>query len=190
MQTIETHTVRKGGETFRVSIEVDDDAPNPLDDEAAGLGFVLSLNYRHRSYDREAIERALEGNPDYVPLSHFEHGLCLWCVEGELPPGADCPWDGVHFAGIWLPDDTTLEEARNLGGFTRRQFMRKRARVACRIYTTWCNGEVYRFRVDRLTVCPCCGSESAEEADACSGIYGLDECRTEAMAMFEGFEVR
>lgn len=185
MQTIETHTVLKGGDTYRISIEVDDDAPNPLND-AAGLGSILSLNFRHRSYDPAAIERALECNPDYVPLSYFEHGACRWSVAGELPPESDNPWDSVQFAGIWLPDEATIEEARNLGGFTRRQYLRKRARVACRFFTDWCNGEVYRFRVDRITLCPCCGSELAEESDACSGIYGLDECRTEAVAMFEG----
>lgn len=183
MHTIETHTVRKGGENYRVIIEVDDDAPNPLTDES-GLGILLSLNHRHRNYDPEAVERAVACNQDFVPLSYFEHGLCRWAVAGELPPGADCPWDSVTFAGLWLPDEDTLQDARELEGDARRQFMRESARSACEIYTSWCNGEVYRFRVDRISVCPCCGSEQVEEADACSGIYGLDECRTEAMAMF------
>ena len=75
MQTIETHTVRKGGENYRVIIEVDDDAPNPLNDES-GLGILLSLNHRHRNYDPEAVERAVACNQDFVPLSYFEHGLC------------------------------------------------------------------------------------------------------------------
>ena len=94
-----------------------------------------------------------------MPLSYFEHGLCLWSVAGELPAACRCPWDSVGFAGIWLPDAETLESARNYGGRTRRHFMRKRARQACDAYTQWCNGEVYGYEIERVTVCPCCDEE-------------------------------
>ena len=86
-----------------------------------------------------------------MPLSYYEHGLCLWSVAGELPAGARCPWDSVAFAGVWLPDAETLASARNYGGRTRRHFMRKRARQACDAYTQWCNGDVYGYEIERVT---------------------------------------
>jgi hypothetical protein len=115
-----------------------------------------------------------------VPLSYFEHGLCLWSVAGELPAAARCPWDSVSFAGVWLPDAYTLESAKPYGGRTRQLFMRKRARQACEAYTQWCNGDVYGYEVERVATCPACGSEEAASVDSCWGFLGLDSCLSEA----------
>ena len=125
------------------------------------MGTILSLNRRHGNFDPAGVEAAIESNPDAVPLSYFEHGLCLWSVAGELPAGARCPWDSVAFAGVWLPDAETLESARNYGGRTRQHFMRKRARQACEAYTQWCNGDIYGYEVERVTACGRCGSDQA-----------------------------
>ena len=65
------------------------------------MGSILSLNRRHRNFDPDAIESALESNPDAVPLSYYEHWRCLWCVAGELPAACRCPWDSVGFAGAF-----------------------------------------------------------------------------------------
>jgi hypothetical protein len=100
-----------------------------------------------------------------------------------LPPGCQCPWDSVAFAGVWLPDAGTLASACNFGGSTRRHFMRKRARQACDAHTQWCNGEVYGFEAARVTTCPHCGEESEEEVASCWGFFGLDDCRAEARAV-------
>ena len=117
-----------------------------------------------------------------MPLSYFEHGLCLWSVAGELPAGCRCPWDSVAFAGVWLPDAETLSSARNYGGRTRRHFMRKRARQACEAYTQWCNGEVYGYEVEQLSACDHCGTERATIIDSRWGCFGLDYCLSEARA--------
>lgn len=179
MDTIETTTVERDGQTFRIRIYPDGDAPNPLDDWGE-MGTILSLNRRHRNFHPSRVEFEIENNPDAVPLSYFEHGLCRWAVAGELPAECRCRFDSVVFAGVWLPDAATLASARNYGGFTRRMFMRKRARQACDAYTQWSNGEVYGYQIERLTVCPECGQEGAEAVDSCWGFYGLDDCRSEA----------
>jgi hypothetical protein len=184
MDAIQTRTVEQNGQTYRITVHADADAQNPLEDWDE-MGTILSLNRRHANFDPDGIDEAIDTNPDAVPLSYHEHGLCLWSVAGELPPGAHCPFDSVAFAGLWLPDALTLESARNYGGWTRRQFMRKRARQACDVYTQWCNGDIYGYRVDRLSACPCCGSEQAEEVDSCWGFYGLDYCLSEAHAAVE-----
>lgn len=179
MDAIETETVERDGQTFRIRIYSDPDAPNPLEDWSE-MGTILSLNRRHVNFDPEGVEEALAGNADAVLLSYFEHGLCLWSVAGELPAGCRCPWDSVAFAGIWLPDAETLASALNYGGFTRRMFMRKRARQACEAYTQWANGEVYGYEIERVGVCAACHAENAEILDSCWGLYGLDYCRSEA----------
>jgi hypothetical protein len=181
MNAIETKTIEHDGSTYRITIYPDPDVPNPLEDWSE-MGRILSLNRRHRNFDPAGVEDALAHDPDAVPLSYFEHGLCRWAVAGELPAGCQCPWDSVALAGVWRPDAETLESARHYGGRTRTHFMRKRARQACDAYTQWCNGEVYGYEIERIATCPCCGHETAELLDSLWGCYGLDDCRGEAAA--------
>jgi hypothetical protein len=181
MNAIETKTIERAGQTYRISIYPDGDTPNPLTDWSE-MGTILSLNRRHVNFDPDGIEEAIDNNPDAVKLSYFEHGLCRWSVAGELPPSADCPWDSVKFAGIWLPDAQTLEAAKPYGGRTRQLFMRKRARQACEAYTQWCNGDIYGYEVQRVTTCAHCGEESAQSIESCWGFFGLDACLSEAEA--------
>lgn len=180
-QAIETETVELAGQTYRIVIYPDGDSPNPLDDWSE-MGSILSLNRRHANFDPAGVEAAVESNPDAVPLSYFEHGLCLWSVAGELPAGCRCPFDSVPFAGVWLPDADTLASAARYGVRTRRHFMRKRARQACDAYTDWCNGAVYGYTIERITDCPAGCGEQAEHIDSCWGCFGLEDCLNEARA--------
>lgn len=179
MDAIETETIDQDGQTYRITVYPDPDAANPLKDWSE-MGTILSLNRRHANYHPGRVDELLEDHPDAVPLSYYEHGLCLWCVAGELPAGANCPFDSVGIAGFWLPAAETLASAKNYGGWTRRQFMRKRARQACDAYTQWCNGEVYGYEIERLTDCPHCGEEGRDFVDSCWGFYGLDFCLADA----------
>jgi hypothetical protein len=182
MQAIETETVELAGQTYRITLYPDGDSPNPLEDWGE-MGSILSLNRRHGNFDPAGVEAAIASNPDAVPLSYFEHGLCRWSVADELPASCRCPFDSVAFAGVWLPDPETLASARHDGGLARRHFMRKRARQACDAYTAWCNGEIYGFAIERVTACGQCDAESAEPLESCWGFYGLEECQTEARAL-------
>ena len=181
MNAIETMTVEHKSQTFRIRIYPDCDAPNPLEDWSE-MGTLLSLNRRHANYHPASIDDLLDNNPDAVPLSYYEHGLCLWSVAGELPAGANCPFDSVGIAGILASRLRNAESAKNYGGWTRRQFMRKRARQACDAYTQWCNGDVYGYDVENISVCPHCGEQTSEAIDSCWGFYGLDNCRNEAQS--------
>jgi hypothetical protein len=181
MNAIETKTIERDGQTYRISIYPDGDTPNPLKDWSE-MGTILSLNRRHASFDPAGVDAAIESNPDAVPLSYYEHGHCFWSVAGELPAAARCPWDSVSFAGVWLPDAETLKSAKPYGGRTRQLFLRKRAHQACEAYTQWCNGDIYGYKVERVTTCAHCGEVSTESIDSCWGFYGLDTCLSEAEA--------
>jgi hypothetical protein len=187
MKAIEEKFFEKDGEKFRIQVHHCEGAENPLEDECA-MGKIYSLGRRHSNHDEAAVRDALDNNPDVVPLGYYEHGLCRWFVSGHAPPGADCPWDGVPFAGVWVPDKEVLEEAAELRGKERKAFMAQRASQVCETYTQWCNGEIYSFLVEKQSTCDQ-GHHHYEHVDSCGGMYGMDYCWESAKeALGEGAE--
>lgn len=47
------------------------------------------------------------GNLDAVALDCYEHGGQVWSLSGE---GMSCRWDTSSDAGVWVPDESALEE--------------------------------------------------------------------------------
>ena len=180
MQAIHTETIERNGTTYRINIYPDPDSGNPIE-EWDYMGKIMGLNRSTIEYDPSWVEDALENNPDAVPLSCYEHGGVAWSVRGESHPMHRCPFDSVDVAGVWIPDDDTLDEAKKLGGRTRRLFMLKRARSVVETYNQWVNGEVYGYTVDIVTECddcdcPNCPGEHTEQLDSCWGFFGFDFC--------------
>lgn len=175
-------------------IEPDEDAPNPCKDFDAE-GEIISCNPRHISHDRNRIEEALEDpDSDAVPLSYFEHGLCRWMVrDASRHSIPDWQWDGTDFAGIWLPDKCLLDEAEGLTGQERRAKMTEWAAQACKIYTQYCNGDVYGYTVkayakkadDDHTYEEPEDYEDEEclHEDSCCGCFGLDYTSEEVQSV-------
>ncbi len=147
------------------------------------MGTILSLNRRHANFDPGRRRGGDRHNPDAVPLSYFEHGLCLWSVAGELPAACRCPLDSVGFAGVWLPDAETLESARNYGGFTRRHVHAEAGPPGVRRLYAVVQRRGLRLRDRAGHRLPVLRHEEAEPVDSCWGFYGLDYCRGEARAM-------
>lgn len=164
--------------------QVDECPPHPLDD-CDGMGKIVSFCRRHVNFKSPD---QVEKNPDMVPLSYFEHGACVWDVQGDLDTRQpDFQWDGVYFAGLWYPDEHTVADAdsRGLQGPERRQWMREQAKVACRVYTQWCNGDIWYAGV---TVYETRYTDKGEVYDkeedyrydencyeeACGGLYGTE----------------
>lgn len=124
-----------------------DDNGNQLEDQD-GLGTIRSFNIRHANSVRSREEAdELRSRPDAVLLSYFEHGRCLWGVRGSMSAIPDFQWDGVGMAGVWLPDKYLTEELDKLPTEDRRQRAEEFAEQACKLYTSWCNGDVYWARV-------------------------------------------
>lgn len=120
---------------------------------------------------------------DAVALSYFEHGLCKWAPAGSISYYPDFHWDGVRFAGVWVPDDEVLAGAPN-DEEERRAWLLRQCEISCNYYTDWLNGSVYGYVVEvyearregenlfddrddyRL--------DGEVESDSCWGFYGFD----------------
>ena len=144
-----------------VTVSPDVCTENPCDWD--GTGKIYSFSRRHNNYlrdfdfpaskieCREAIAKKYGG--DVVFLGYYAHGQCQWFVEGCGGPGTDCRWDGVSFAGIWVPDKYLCKEASyrlklKKGTPARDAKMIEWAKQACSTYTDWCNGEVYGYSIE------------------------------------------
>lgn len=76
-------------------------------------------------------------------LDYHEHGNCVWSVHGTM--GAD-RFDTTVCAGIIVWE----EPEENLGAKTYDERLEDAAGELAE-YTMWCNGEVYRYKIDRIT---------------------------------------
>lgn len=144
--------ITRNGKEYILFVRIDnDDSPeNPLE-EGRSNGYIYSLGRRHCNFNPDAVEDAVKNNPDHVKLSYFEHGQCRWSVQGDSRPGEEFQWDGVRFAGVWVPDKDALANIDFKGTDPAPEARRKRiieyAKGVCEEYTQWCNGEVYGYTV-------------------------------------------
>jgi len=137
-----------------LSTHYDQFMENPCE-EWDGIGMIHSFSTKHVNFlrlDADTQEEAVEEldetfGDDWLLLGYFEHGRCIWHLSGHIPRGAegDYRWDGVHFAGVWVPDDCLLKEAEGLESDERMAKMCEWAGQACEIYTQWCNGDIFGY---------------------------------------------
>lgn len=161
----------------------DEDCPNPCED-MDGMGHIRSLSTKHiNNISVEEAESLLQDDPDVVPLSYFEHGLCLWDVQhGErISRCPDMRWDGMQFAGVWVPDACCRDEINYVGKNKAKRRLRavELAEQCCKEYTAWANGDCWGVYVD---VFDKEGKRIAD--DSCWGHIGWDwagEAMEEAM---------
>ncbi len=139
-----------GDKIVFVTIQHDQDCENPCT-SSDGVGFIYSASRRDHNYKSfEELQDIANTDADAVKLSYFEHGLCLWMVMGgekSRTPGVEFQWDGVRFAGVWVPDDAVRDSYIGQDGLTRRQWMAQQAESACDQYTKWANGECYGYDI-------------------------------------------
>src|SRR5580658_6464069 len=199
-QVDETAVTIIGDTIIFFTIEHDQDCPNPCTD-CDGMGHVRSLSNRHiNNIKYEEAKALLEEDQDVVALSYFEHGNSLWMVAGsdrERTPGIEFVWDGVRFAGVWIPDDCVRESYTGQDGLSRRDWMVKQAESCCEVYTEWANGQCYGYRIAgyKLRKDEDTGDNYEEEddyrfkdelfEDSCWGFIGWDHVIGEATAAAE-----
>jgi hypothetical protein len=178
------HTII-GKHILFAAIHPDEDQSNPCED-MDGIGMIRSLSNRHdNNIPIEEARELLETDPDVIPLSYFEHGNSLWMVASlPSPAGVEFQWDGVRFAGIWIPDKDVRESYTGQDGLSRKDWMIEQAKSACEIYTQWSNGEifyqyvkVYKLRTEQgndYTDLRDYRYQDPVYDDACGGHYGHD----------------
>lgn len=151
----------------------DEDCPNPCE-EIDGMGQIRSFSHRHiNNIGVSEATDLLESDPDVVPLSYFEHGQCLWDVQGGERIGR-CPdmrWDGTRFAGVWIPDDCCRDEIKYVGKNKAKRRLRavELAEQCCRVYTAWANGDCWGVCVDTFDK-----DGKKTNDDACWGFIGSE----------------
>lgn len=149
----------------------DEDCQNPCEDQD-GMGHIRSLSDRHiNSISMEEAQSLLESDPDVVPLSYFEHGNSIWGVAGSMDHYPDMRWDGVKFAGVWVPDKCCRDEIALVGKNKAKRRLRaiELAEQCCKEYTSWCNGDCWGVCVDVFDLV---GKRLSD--DACWGYIGTE----------------
>lgn len=157
-------------------LKPDQDCANPCKG-CDGMGQVRSLSNRHiDNIDADEAVELLKNDPMVVALSYFEHGLSLWDVQGGPRFGA-CPdkqWDGVSFAGVWIPGDCCREEItsrlanKSAGPDAIQEVARVLAAECCKEYTDWSNGNCWGYIIERYNA----DGELIERVDSCWGFIG------------------
>ena len=179
------NVVKFDGFKVLVFIERDELAESPMDTDE-GFGTFYSFNTRHTNFlhPDKAKEIARE-NPNARFLSYFEHGQCRWmpCNSDKRMYGGDWQWDGVDVAGLWVPS----EHSEPQDGMSAKDWYDADCAADCKIFTDWCNGEVYGYIVKLKA-----GGKTFR-SDSCWGFHGTDweylihEIRNAANRMIEKY---
>lgn len=175
-------------------VEPDLFAENPMDDDESN-GTIYSLGRRHNNYNPDKVYDAIENNPDAVKLSYFEHGQCRWFVAGSrAPAGVEFQFDGVEFAGVWIPNEEALDNINTIverDARPREDVLREYAAAVCVEYTNYCNGEIYSYQLEVYKLLHDSDGNDIEDRDhyeahghlitddTCSGFNGSDTVEEE-----------
>ena len=96
-----------------------------------------------------------------LPLYLYDHsGLTMNTT------GFSCGWDSGQVGYIFI----TKESFKNFQGTTAEEVLIGQVKT----YDLYLRGEVFWFKVVEEKHCECCGSNSEEHIDSCSGFYGDD----------------
>jgi hypothetical protein len=164
----------------------DEDCSNPCED-CDGMGHVRSLSSRHiNNIGVDEATELLKTDNMVVTLSYFEHGRCVWDVQGGSQFGS-CPdrqWDGVPFAGVWVPDQCCRDEIKSRSHskhITYQQAAKELAAECCREYTSWVNGDCYGIVTERFD-----DAGNFIKDDSCWGHIGSEYAEQALKEQFDG----
>jgi len=151
--------------TITVQLGHDCDVESPADyDGWAPYSFSTNhINFKHPEEldpsEDEELKRKLDNGLAFF-LSYYEHGRCLWSLQGE---GPQCRWDSVGVAGllVWEDDDDAI-------GAKTPEDRRKDAQRFLDTWNAYVNGDVYYYSV--LDSCHECGS-GGEVVESCGGFF-------------------
>lgn len=151
------HTI-VGDRIVFAKLFVDHDIENPMDNY--GNGKLVSFSKNHENFIGDDVtERQVNFmimHDEAIALSYFEHSQCRWMVASEpTPPGVEFQWDGVKFAGLWIPDAevwANIEFDGPVTGDERRAKLIEYANGVCEQFSMYCNGEGYGYYIEVYAV--------------------------------------
>lgn len=159
----------------------DEKIDDPIDWLCQKLGFDDLEDYneqRQTSYQyHDSTLSKLEGEflDQYIalPVYKYEHGGVKLSTGGF-----SCPWDSGQIGYIYVPEDHMKEvnswDESFLKGRTREETAHQLLRAEIEMFDQYINGEVYGFRVEDVTTCPCCGQQNFQVLDSMGGFFGDD----------------
>lgn len=165
---------------------IDQGCQNPCTDQD-GMGHIRSLSHRHiNSIGADEACELLKTDKMVVPLSYYEHGLCLWDVMhgARIASCPDKQWDQVEFAGIWIPDQCCRDEIKSRSRRKRISYRAAATELAegcCKEYTAWANGDCWGTIVERFD-----DEGNYISGDSCFGYIGSEWANEALREMFDG----
>lgn len=152
--------------------EEKDDAENELQDMKDD--FINSDWQDELSYD-EKMEIA-EKYAYILPLYLYDHsGITMNTT------GFSCGWDSGKVGEIFVTHERALKECpKHINeNETDEQYDERilgYLRGEAKEYDQHLTGDVYWFKVEKLSYCECCGHEKdSEELDSCGGFFGMED---------------
>jgi len=187
---------------IKVTIEPDSDCENPVNDDSTWtlisfnrnhVGYESPDNYLEAKYDSSRSGTNVKERTSIEPanitirnkmkagtafkLDYFEHGNSVWSLHGE---GPQCQFDTSRHAGMLLWNNPVKDM-----GYKTYEDRQKDARNFLKYYTSWCNGETYWYKIEKMV------DGEWEEIDSCGGFIGVDtikEAITDAVRIYKNIE--
>ena len=174
MECIQEHAKKQE----KLEIMIDDTCESPR--EWDNLTIIVALKNYHYNIGDIQVENSEElrqilkdKKAKYaIPLYMYEHsGISLKCFEDKTM--VSYPFDDQWDAGCIGMVFTTEELLKDTGltHMTKNEVI-DQMKAEVNVYSSWCNGECYGFRLSKVSDCDKCNQTVEQEIDSCYGFYG------------------
>ena len=174
MECIQEHTK----EQEKLEIMIDDSCESPR--EWDNLTVIVTIeNNRNAIGDfqvnsSEELRQMLEDKKAKyaIPLYMYEHsGISLKCFEEKVEYPYNDQWDAGCIGMVFTTEE--LLKDTGLTHMTKNEVI-DQMKAEVNVYSNWCNGECYGFRLSKVSDCDKCNQTVEQEIDSCYGFYGYD----------------
>ena len=174
MECIQEHTK----EQEKLEIIVDDSCESPR--EWDNLTVIVTIENNHNTIgdfqvnNSEELRQMLEDKKAKyaMPLYMYEHsGISLKCFEDKVGYPYNDQWDAGCIGMVFTTEE--LLKDTGLTHMTKNEVM-DQMKAEVDVYSNWCNGECYGFRLSKVSDCDKCNQTVEQEIDSCYGFYGYD----------------
>ena len=177
MECIQEHTK----EQEKLEIMIDDSCESPR--EWDNLTVIVTIENNHNTIgdfqvnSSEELRQMLEDKKAKyaIPLYMYEHsGISLKCFEDKVGYPYNDQWDAGCIGMVFTTEE--LLHRYNITGLTHmtKNEVIDQMKAEVNVYSNWCNGECYGFRLSKVSDCDKCNQTVEQEIDSCYGFYGYD----------------